>query len=141
MRILILNGPNLNLVGIREPEIYGETTMDECISALKEKYSKHTIIYLQSNHEGVLIDTLHKYGFDCDGIVLNAGAYTHTSIAIRDAVKAIQTPVIELHISDTKQRESFRKHSFLSDVCINIIEGKGLEGYDEAVSHYLRNEG
>jgi len=132
--ILVLNGPNLNLTGTRQKEIYGDVTMDECIGSLKEKFSDHNIIYHQSNHEGVLIDHLHRYGFEADGIVFNAGAYTHTSIALRDAIEAIEVPVIELHISDVQNREDFRKHSFLTDVCFKLIQGKGLKGYEEAIN-------
>jgi 3-dehydroquinate dehydratase-2 len=113
--------------------------MEEYIGGLREKFDNIKILYFQSNHEGVLIDLLHKYGFDVEGIIFNAGAYTHSSIALRDAISAITVPVIELHISDTKNREAFRKHSYLTDVCVATIEGKGLQGYEEAIYYFLKD--
>ena len=134
MNIYVINGPNLNLVGKREQEIYGHTSMDEYIETLINKYDEHDIIYYQSNHEGDLIDLIQKVGFnDSTGIVLNAGGYTHTSIALRDAVSAITAPVIEVHISDIREREAFRTFSYLEDVCAASIVGKGLMGYDAAI--------
>ena len=135
--IVILNGPNLNLIGRREPEIYGDISFDEYIPQLREKFPDIKITYHQSNHEGVLIDYLHLYGFTVDGILLNAGGYTHTSIALADAVKAITTPVIEVHISNIYERESFRHHSYLKSVCIGSIVGHGLKGYENGIKEIL----
>ena len=135
--ILILNGPNLNLLGLRQPEIYGEVGLDELKFKLKEQFKEHKLIFFQSNHEGDLIDQLHNYGFDIDGIVFNAGAYTHTSIALADAIRSIRTPVIEVHISDVENREDFRKHSYLTDACIKTISGEGIQGYFKAVESFL----
>ena len=131
--ILIINGPNLNLLGKREKEIYGSLSFEEYLVSLKEKYKKIKLTYFQSNHEGSIIDKLHEDGFSIDGIVINAGALTHTSIAIADAIKAIPSPVVEVHISNVYERESFRHHSFLEDVCDATIVGKGLPGYDEGI--------
>jgi 3-dehydroquinate dehydratase-2 len=138
MKILILNGPNLNLLGKREPEIYGNQTFEVYFQYLIAKYSNLTLEYYQSNHEGALLDKLHEVGFDYQGIVLNAGAYTHTSIALSDAVKAISTPVVEVHISDVMQRETFRHHSFLTPVCVADFVGHGLNGYDKAIDFLLK---
>ena len=135
--IVILNGPNLNLIGRREPEIYGDISFDEYIPQLREKFPDIKITYHQSNHEGVLIDYLHLYGFTVDGILLNAGGYTHTSIALADAVKAITTAVIEVHISNIYERESFRHHSYLKSVCIGSIVGHGLKGYENGIKEIL----
>ena len=137
MQILVLNGPNLNLLGLREKDIYGEVSMDEYLGYLREHFEDHKILYFQSNHEGALIDALHNHGFSVDGIVFNPAAYTHTSIAIRDAVASISSPVVEVHISDIHSRESFRHHSYIKDVCIAQIAGKGLEGYKEAIQLLL----
>lgn len=137
MKLLILNGPNLNLVGTREPEIYGHKSMDEVIGEIKATFFNHHIEYFQSNHEGFIIDKLHQVGFDFDGIILNAGALTHTSIAIADAIKAIKTPVLELHISDISKREAFRKHSYLEANCVHHIIGKGIEGYRLAIEYFI----
>ena len=133
MRIIIINGPNLNLLGIREPEIYGTRTFEDYMEELSAQFPEIDFEYCQSNHEGDIIDWLQQEGFDADGIVLNAGGYTHTSVAIRDAIKAISTPVVEVHISDIRKRESFRQKSLLTDVCAYSIIGHGLEGYREAV--------
>lgn len=134
-KILILNGPNLNLLGKRQPEIYGSQTFEKYFSLLEKKYEQEDIVlyYFQSNHEGTLIDKLHEVGFLWDGIIFNAGGYTHTSIALADAVAAIATPVVEVHISNIYEREEFRHHSFLKNVCVESIVGKGLKGYDEAI--------
>jgi 3-dehydroquinate dehydratase-2 len=134
-KILILNGPNLNLLGKRQPEIYGNQTFEEYFSLLEKKYEDKDIVlyYFQSNHEGTLIDKLHEVGFLWDGIIFNAGGYTHTSIALADAVAAIATPVVEVHISNIYEREEFRHHSFLKNVCVESIVGKGLIGYEEAI--------
>ena len=129
MKILIINGPNLNLLGVREKSIYGDTSFDTYFTALQQRYAGHTLTYFQSNKEGELIDKLHEAGFELDGIILNAGAYTHTSIAIADAIAAITTPVIEVHISNVHKREEFRHKSYLSANCKGIIVGFGMDGY------------
>ena len=136
-KFVIINGPNLNLVGIRQPEIYGSVGFDEFIPQLRNQFSDHEIIYHQSNHEGFLIDWLHQYGFSVDGIVLNAGGLTHTSVALADAVSSVNSPVIEIHISNIFEREVFRRQSFLSPVCCHSIVGKGLEGYARALNYFL----
>lgn len=137
MKISIINGPNLNLVGIREPEVYGHQSMDSFIEALKKKYANQDISYFQSNVEGELINEIQRVGFTADLILLNAGGYTHTSVAIADAVKAIASPVIEIHLSNIFSREEFRKHSYLSPVCKGIISGFGLKGYELAIASRL----
>ena len=129
MTILILNGPNMNLTGRREPEIYGAGTFEDLIQTLKRHYPTVEFVYFQSNIEGELIDKLHKYGFSALGIILNAGAYTHTSVAIGDAVKAIEAPVIEVHLSNVFAREEFRHHSFISPHAKGYLCGFGLYGY------------
>ncbi|HAD12294.1 MAG TPA: type II 3-dehydroquinate dehydratase [Saprospirales bacterium] len=138
MKILILNGPNLNLLGTREPDIYGSQTFESYFGQLCSAYPKLLLEYFQSNHEGMLIDKLHEVGFSYDGIVLNAGAYTHSSIAIADAIAAIQTPVVEVHISNVYRRESFRHHSYLSANCAGTIAGLGLDGYRLAIEWFLQ---
>lgn len=136
--IIIINGPNLNLLGKREPEIYGTLSFEEYFQKLKESYSqKLTLSYFQSNHEGSIIDKLHEIGFSHAGIVLNAGAYTHTSIAIADAIAGITSPVVEVHISNVHQREKFRHQSFLSPNCKGIIVGFGLKSYDLALQAFM----
>lgn len=135
MKILILNGPNLNLLGKREPHIYGGQTFEAYFAVLQQHFPQLELHYKQSNHEGELLDILHQYGFSFDGIVFNPGAYTHTSIAIADAVVAISSPVVEVHISNTFARESFRHHSYLSAVAKGIIVGFGLSGYQMALSY------
>lgn len=137
MKLLVLNGPNLNLLGKREPAIYGSMTFDTYFAVLQEKYSNVSLEYYQSNHEGALIDKLHEVGFEYDGIVMNAGAYTHTSVAIADAIKGITTPVVEVHISNVHQREAFRHHSYLSPVCKGVVLGFGLKSYDLAIESFL----
>lgn len=139
MKILIINGPNLNLLGKREPEIYGSRSFEQFLDELRAGFPDLTLDYFQSNHEGALLDRLHEAGFSVDGIVLNAGAYTHTSIALADAVSAIPAPVIEVHISNIHKREAFRQHSYLSAVCVGSIAGLGLDGYRLAVE-YLKNK-
>ncbi|MEQ6167380.1 MULTISPECIES: type II 3-dehydroquinate dehydratase [unclassified Ekhidna] len=133
MRILILNGPNLNLLGKREPEIYGNQSFDDFFEELKQRFPDHNLEYFQSNHEGALIDKLHEVGFSYDGVVFNPGAYTHTSIALRDAISGIETPVFEVHISNLAEREDFRQISYIKDVCIGSINGMGFEGYEVAI--------
>jgi 3-dehydroquinate dehydratase-2 len=137
MKIIIINGPNLNLLGKREPEIYGNMTFDIFYEQLKTKYPSITLSYFQSNIEGELIDKIQEVGFTYDGIILNAAAYTHTSIGIGDAVKAISTPVIEVHISNTFSRETFRHQSFISPNAKGIIIGFGLKSYELALQSFL----
>ena len=139
LQVMIINGPNLNLLGRREPEIYGEDTFEDFMLHLKGKFvdSDVELSYFQSNHEGELLDKLHEIGFNYDGIILNAGALTHTSIALADAVAAIETPVIEVHISNVHKREAFRQHSYLSAVCEGVIVGFGLRGYELAVQYFV----
>ena len=136
MKILIMNGPNLNLLGKREPEVYGSTNFESYFETLKDTFSNLSLTYFQSNIEGELINKLHEVGFEYDGIVLNAGAYTHTSVALRDAVSGIETPVIEVHISNTHQREDFRHKSFISPVCKGVILGFGLDSYRLALASF-----
>lgn len=138
MIIHIVNGPNLNLVGKREPEIYGHVSLDEYLEELKASFPDDTIYTYQSNHEGYLLDYLHEHGFSDCGIVLNAGALTHTSIALADAIKGITAPVVEVHISNVYEREEFRHHSYIEPHCIHSIVGQGLPGYEEAVK-YLKS--
>ena len=133
MKIQIVNGPNLNLLGRREPDIYGQTSFDDYLPKLQAAYPDVQIDYFQSNHEGALIDKLQEVGFSYDGIILNAGAYTHTSVALHDCIRGIKTPVIEVHISNVHQREDFRHHSFLSPACKGVICGFGLDSYRLAV--------
>ena len=133
MRILIINGPNLNLLGKREPEIYGNVSFEVYFEHLKAQFPQHELDYYQSNHEGCLIDKLQEADAHFDGIVMNPGAYAHTSIALADCIRAIHIPVVEVHISDISQRESYRRHSYTAEACINCISGFGLKGYDMAV--------
>lgn len=139
MQILIINGPNLNLLGVREPEVYGKQTFTDYLEKLKAKYPAVDISYYQSNTEGELIDKIHEVGFTYDGIVLNAGAYTHTSVAIADAISAVKTPVVEVHISNTACREAFRHVSFLTAVCRGVIMGFGLTSYELALLALLES--
>ncbi len=136
MKILIVNGPNLNLLGLREPGIYGSQSFEDYLAGLCTLFPEADISYFQSNHEGAIIDKLHEAGFSADGIVLNAGALTHTSIALADAVAAITTPVIEVHISNVHAREEFRRHSFIAPKCVGCITGLGLNGYRLALSYF-----
>ena len=140
MVIHIINGPNLNLVGLREPEIYGNRSLDQYLQQLAAQFPQHTIDVFQSNIEGEIVDRLQAVGFDDCGIVLNAGGYTHTSVAIADAVAAITAPVVEVHISNIFAREEYRRHSLLSDVCRGVICGLGLEGYRFAVESFLKDK-
>ncbi|MDD4819975.1 MAG: type II 3-dehydroquinate dehydratase [Flavobacteriales bacterium] len=137
MKILILNGPNLNLLGRREPQIYGSTSFEEYFEGMKKRFHNVDLEYFQSNHEGEIIDKIHAVGYSYDGIVLNAGAYTHTSIAIHDAIKGVTTPVVELHISNVHAREEYRHHSAIAPACKGCICGFGLHGYDMAVESFL----
>lgn len=133
MKIQIINGPNLNLLGRREPGIYGSSSFDDYLQKLRAAYPDVEINYYQSNIEGELIDKMQQIGFSCDGIVLNAGAYTHTSIALQDCIRSLQTPVIEVHISNVNKREEFRHHSMISCACAGVICGFGLDSYRLAV--------
>jgi 3-dehydroquinate dehydratase-2 len=139
MRIFIINGPNLNLLGVREPATYGNRSFEDYLPVLQNIFSPIQIDYFQSNVEGELINKIHEIGF-CDvGIVLNAGAYTHTSLALADAVSAVSSPVIEVHISNVFRREKFRHHSFLSPVCEGVISGFGLDSYRLAIEALLHD--
>jgi 3-dehydroquinate dehydratase II len=137
MKIIIINGPNLNLLGIREKSVYGQKSFENFFAELKTRFSKIEIEYYQSNVEGELINKLHETGFSYDGIIINAGGYTHTSVAITDAIAAITTPVLEVHISNIYSREDFRHKSLLSKNCVGIISGLGLDGYIMAVNYFL----
>ncbi|WP_320814408.1 type II 3-dehydroquinate dehydratase [Flavobacterium sp.] len=137
MKIIIINGPNLNLLGKREPEVYGSTSFDDYIKVLTQKYANVNLSYYQSNIEGELITKIQEVGFEYEGIILNAGAYTHTSIGIGDAIKAITTPVIEVHISNTFSRETFRHQSYISPNAKGVIIGFGLKSYDLAIEAFL----
>ena len=133
MKILIMNGPNLNLLGVREIAIYGATSFDDYLQTLKQKYTDVELVYYQSNIEGEMINKLQEVGFSFDGIVLNAGAYTHTSVALLDCIKSITTPVVEVHISNVHAREEFRRHSVISPACKGVIAGFGLHSYQLAI--------
>ncbi len=136
-KILIINGPNLNLLGKREPTIYGNQTFEEYFDTLQTQFAEVELHYFQSNHEGALVDKIHEIGFTFQGIVINAGAYTHTSIALADALSAVTTPAIEVHISNVHAREAFRHHSYLSSRVKGVIVGLGLRGYELAVRALL----
>ncbi|MHA7831346.1 MAG: type II 3-dehydroquinate dehydratase [Flagellimonas sp.] len=137
MKLMIINGPNLNLLGKREPEVYGKTTFEDYFKQLQEKFPDVELEYYQSNIEGELIGKIQDVGFDFDGIILNAAAYTHTSVGIGDAVKAVETPVIEVHISNTHQREEYRHVSYISPGAKGVILGFGLQSYDLAIQSFL----
>ncbi|MFA6727124.1 MAG: type II 3-dehydroquinate dehydratase [Prevotella sp.] len=137
MKIQIINGPNLNLLGIREPGIYGHNSFESYLPELKAKYPEIQIDYYQSNIEGELIDKMQETGFSYDGIILNAGAYTHTSIALQDCIRSLKCPVIEVHISNVFQREEYRHKSMISCACLGTICGFGLAGYDLAIAGIL----
>ncbi len=138
MKIEIINGPNLNLLGMREPDIYGKESFVDYLETLKAEFSHVDFSYFQSNIEGELIDKIQEAGFGSDGIVLNAGGYTHTSIALRDAIKAVPAPVVEVHISNVHARESFRHQSLLSPVCAGVIAGFGTDSYRLATEALLK---
>ena len=133
MNIQIINGPNLNLLGKREPGIYGQSAFEPFLEALRKQYPDVTIEYYQSNVEGFLIDYIQKVGFTTDGIILNAGAYTHTSVALHDCIRSVPCPVIEVHISNVHQREEFRRRSIISPGCLGVICGFGLDSYRLAI--------
>jgi 3-dehydroquinate dehydratase-2 len=137
-RFIIINGPNLNLLGRRQPEIYGNVSFDDYFQELKAEFADLHLEYFQSNHEGSIIDKLHEIGFTCDGVILNPGAYTHTSIALADAVTAIESPVVEVHISNIKAREPFRRNSYIEEHCIASFVGHGLDGYRRALRLLLQ---
>lgn len=133
MKIQIINGPNINLLGKREPSIYGARSFEDYLAELKERFPQVQMDYYQSNVEGEMINKIHEVGFDYDGIVLNAGAYTHTSIALQDAIRAVSAPTIEVHISNVHQREEFRHRSMISCACVGVICGFGLDSYRLAI--------
>lgn len=140
MKIQIINGPNLNLLGKRETSIYGSQSFDEFFEQLKKRFTGTALHYYQSNVEGEIVNKLHETGFDFDGIVLNAGAYTHTSVAIHDAIAGIKTPVVEVHISNVYNREEFRHKSLITSRCVGLLTGFGLEGYAMAIGYLLNRQ-
>lgn len=137
MKILIVNGPNLNLLGVREPGIYGSSSFEQYLPVLQARYPDVEIAYYQSNIEGELIDKMQQEGFSVDGIVLNAGAYTHTSVALHDCIRSLKSPVVEVHISNVHQREAFRHNSMISAACLGVICGFGLDSYRLAIEALL----
>ena len=137
MQIIIINGPNLNLLGTREPDTYGDTSFQTYFDQLKTVFPAIDLHYYQSNIEGEIINKLHELGFTCDGIVLNAGGYTHTSVAISDAIAAIEVPVVEVHISNVHAREDYRHHSLLAKNCKGVVTGFGLKSYEMAIDSFL----
>jgi len=138
-KILVINGPNLNMLGIRQPEIYGKATYDDLLAFIKKHCEgRADVEFYQSNHEGDIIDKIQGARGVFDGIVLNAGGYTHTSVAIADAIPASEVPTAEVHISDITKREAFRRHSFLTPVCVVSIMGKGFDGYTEAIDYLIK---
>jgi len=139
VQIIIINGPNLNLLGVRQPEIYGSRSFEDFFLELERDFQEYNLHYYQSNHEGDIIDKIHIVGYRYDGIILNAGGFTHSSIAIADALRAITTPVVEVHLTNIYERESFRHTNYIRESSIHSIVGKGLEGYREAI-HYLRDQ-
>lgn len=138
MKIAIINGPNLNMLGKREPSLYGNVSFESYLDDLKKEFGSIILHYYQSNHEGVLIDYIQKTGFEYDGIILNAGAYTHTSIAIADAIRSIPAPVVEVHISNIHKREVFRQHSYIAPVAAGSISGFGLHSYKLALLSFIK---
>ena len=136
MHLLILNGPNLNLLGRREPEVYGREDFESFFRGLVKRFPDHRLSYFQSNHEGYLIDKLHEAGFGEGGIIFNPGGFTHTSVALADAVRAIEAPVIEVHLSNVFAREAFRHHSLIAPACVGSIAGLGLQGYALAIQYF-----
>lgn len=139
MKVIIINGPNLNLLGVRQPEIYGNRRFEDYLRELRVAFPELQIDYYQSNVEGEIINKMHEVGFSYDGIVLNAGGYSHTSVAIHDAIASIKTPVVEVHISNIYAREEYRRHSLLSDACMGVICGMGLEGYRLAIEGLVQS--
>ncbi|HKJ42430.1 MAG TPA: type II 3-dehydroquinate dehydratase [Sunxiuqinia sp.] len=138
MKILLINGPNLNLLGKREKNIYGDLAFEDYFKELKDRFSDIDLSYFQSNIEGEIIDKIHQVGFDFDGIIINAGAYTHTSVAIRDAIAGIQTPVVEVHISNILTRENFRHESLIGPVCVGSIMGFGMDSYRLGIESFRK---
>lgn len=138
MKIQIINGPNLNLLGVREPETYGSSTFGQYLETLRAAFTGVELAYFQSNVEGELINKIQEAGYGCEGIILNAGGYTHTSVAIRDAIKAVPAPVVEVHISNVHAREEFRHQSMLTAVCLGVIAGFGLDSYRLAVEAIIQ---
>ena len=137
MKITIINGPNLNLLGKREPEIYGSQSFEDYFKTLVQKFPDLELAYYQSNVEGELVNKLHEIGFEHDAILLNAGAYTHTSVAVSDAIAGISTPVLEVHISNIYKRETFRHKSIISKECVGMIAGLGLKGYELGLQYFI----
>jgi len=138
MKIQIINGPNLNLLGKREPTVYGNKSFEDFFTELKTRYPQVELYYYQSNVEGELVNKLHEVGFTFDGIILNAGAYTHTSVALHDAIGAIKTPTVEVHISNVYAREEFRHKSLITSKCVGLLTGFGMEGYALAIEYYRK---
>lgn len=138
MNIAIINGPNLNLVGFREPSVYGTQSLDAYLSDLQQRYPGVNLICMQTNHEGELVDAVQRYGFTFDGIIINPGGYTHTSVALRDAIAAVKTPVIEVHLSHPAAREDFRRISLVAPVCKGSLSGLGLFGYEAALTFFMQ---
>jgi 3-dehydroquinate dehydratase-2 len=136
VQLIIINGPNLNLLGVRQPEIYGKMSFDTYFIELENSFPEFNLHYYQSNHEGDLLDKIHGVGYRYDGIILNAGGFTHTSIAIADALRAITTPVIEVHLTNIYEREPYRHTNYIKDSAIHSIVGKGLAGYKEAIEYF-----
>jgi 3-dehydroquinate dehydratase II len=136
-KIIIINGPNLNLLGKREPEVYGTASFEDYFNELKTAFPEVALSYFQSNHEGAVIDKIHEIGFDFDGIIINAGGLTHTSVALADALSSVPCKAVEVHISNIHARESFRHHSYLTSRCVGMICGLGLKGYELAVRHFV----
>jgi 3-dehydroquinate dehydratase-2 len=136
MKIQIINGPNLNLLGKREPSIYGDQSFDQFFETLKTRFPSMNLSYFQSNVEGEIINMIHEVGFSYDGIIINAGAYTHTSVAIHDAIGAVKTPVVEVHISNVYGREEFRHKSLITSKCVGMMTGFGMEGYALALEYF-----
>lgn len=139
VQLIIINGPNLNLLGVRQPEIYGKMSFDTYFIELENSFLEFNLHYYQSNHEGDLLDKIHGVGYRYDGIILNAGGFTHTSIAIADALRAITTPVIEVHLTNIYEREPYRHTNYIKDSAIHSIVGKGLAGYKEAIEYFRDN--
>ena len=140
MKLIIINGPNLNLLGIREKKIYGEVSFDSFYKDLLKKFNNIELEYFQSNHEGELIEKIQEIGFTFDGIIINAGGFTHNYVALRDAIASVKSPAVEVHISNILSREDFRKKSYLSDVCSGIVSGLGLMGYEAAIKYFLEKK-
>ena len=136
MKLIIINGPNLNLLGVREKKIYGNKSFESLFDELQKKYNDISLEQYQSNHEGEIIEKIQEVGFSFDGIIINAGGFTHTSIAFRDAISSVTTPCLEVHISNILSREEFRQNSYLSEVSVGIISGLGMKGYELAIQYF-----